>query len=210
MKTVDVTVAEATGTDIGLSTVNKAAHGFFGQSELWYEITEILGYAAIALAALFFVIALVQLIRRRSLFKVDRALIALGVLYVVMAAVYLLFELVIINYRPIIMPDSGTIEASFPSSHTMISVVIFGSGAVLVPRFIKNRVLAGCLQAVLVILIILTETGRLLSGVHWLTDIVGGLLIGGALLAAFCGVLRLIDEKQENTDTAEMKAEKDA
>ena len=155
---------------------------------LWYEITDWLGVAAVITAFGFAMAGFVQLIKRRSLLKVDRSILALGGLYIIVIGLYVLFEIAVVNYRPIIMPDSTHPEASFPSSHTMLVYVIMGSAVMLFGRYIRGKVLCRGLQILCAIIIGITVIGRLISGVHWFTDIVGGILISAALLALFSEV----------------------
>jgi undecaprenyl-diphosphatase len=152
---------------------------------LWYDITDWLGIAAI-LTALFFALAgLVQLIKRRSLLKVDREVLALGGLYIIVIGLYVLFEKVIINYRPIIMPGSTHPEASFPSSHTILVCIIMGSAAMLLGKYIRNKKLCTALRVMCLSVIAFTVIGRLIAGVHWFTDILGGILISITPLSFF-------------------------
>ena len=182
---VDVAPIGAQGTSIGLSHLNQFVFDFFGVNMLWYNITDWLGIAAVLTAFLFAIIGLVQLIKRRSLLKVDREILALGVLYLVVIGLYIIFETVIINYRPIIRPDNTRPEASFPSSHTMLVCVIMGSAAMLINRYIKNKTLCRALRAMCFVIIIVTVVGRSIAGVHWFTDIFGGVLISVTLLSLY-------------------------
>ena len=127
----------------------------------------------------------VQLLKRRSLKEVDPEILALGVFYVLVIGCYVLFELVVINYRPVLMPGAAEVEASFPSSHTMLICSVMGSTVMVLKRYIKGDALRMGLQAGCVIVAVITVAGRLLSGVHWLTDILGGVLLSCALLALF-------------------------
>ena len=156
---------------------------------LWYHITDWLGIAAILTAFVFAVTGLVQLIKRRSLLKVDREILSLGGLYIVVIGLYILFENVIINYRPIIMPDNTHPEASFPSSHTMLVCVIMGSAVMLINKYIKNKTLNKTLRAICFAIIGITIIGRLIAGVHWFTDILGGIMISVTLLSLYKEVI---------------------
>ena len=188
VRLVDAASIGPEGTRIGLSHLNQAVHGLTGVHMIWYTITDWLGILAILVAAAFGVIGLMQLIRRRSLLKVDGEILALGGLYVVVIALYLFFEKVIVNYRPIIMPGSEHPEASFPSSHTMLVCVIMGSAIQVLHRYVRGRGLRKGLRAACWAVIGITVVGRLISGVHWFTDIVGGLLISAALLQLFSAI----------------------
>jgi undecaprenyl-diphosphatase len=152
---------------------------------LWYDITDWLGIAAILTALVFTVAGLVQLIKRKSLLKVDREILALGGLYIIVIGLYVLFEKVIINYRPIIMPSSTHPEASFPSSHTMLVCIIMGSAAMLLGKYIRNKKLCTAIRVMCLAIIAFTVIGRLIAGVHWFTDILGGILISITLLSFF-------------------------
>ena len=185
VRLADVAPIGAQGTSIGLSHLNQFVFDLFGVHILWYNITDWLGVAAVLTGFVFAVTGLVQLIKRRSLLKVDCEILALGGLYIVVIGLYLFFENVIINYRPIIMPDNTSPEASFPSSHTMLVCVIMGSAAMLINRYIRNKPLNRILRAVCYVIIGVTVVGRLIAGVHWFTDILGGILISVTLLSLY-------------------------
>lgn len=188
LRFVDVRPIGPEGTSIGLSHLNQSVFDRFGINMLWYEITDWLGIAAVITAFIFAMAGFVQLIKRRSLLKVDRSILALGGLYMIVIGLYVLFEIAVVNYRPIIMPDSTHPEASFPSSHTMLVCVIMGSAMMLLGRYIREKALCRALQILCAVIIGVTVIGRLISGVHWFTDIVGGILISEALLALFSEV----------------------
>ena len=185
LRFVDVQETGAGGTSIGLSHLNGFFFELTGVNMLWYDITDWLGIAAILTAFVFAVAGLAQLIKRRSFLKVDKEIRCLGGLYLLVIGLYCLFEKVIINYRPVLMPGCLHPEASFPSSHTMIVCVIMGSAAMLLHRYIRQKALCRVLAAACCIIIAVTVVGRLIAGVHWLTDIMGGLLISAALLALY-------------------------
>ncbi len=189
VRLVDVAPIGAQGTRIGLSHLNQFIFDLFGVNMLWYHITDWLGIAAILTAFVFAVTGLVQLIKRRSLLKVDRKILSLGGLYIVVIGLYILFENVIINYRPIIMPDNTHPEASFPSSHTMLVCVIMGSAVMLINKYITNKTLNKTLRAICFAIIGITIIGRLIAGVHWFTDILGGIMISVTLLSLYKEVI---------------------
>ena len=196
VKTVDVAPVGPEGTSVGFSQLNLAVAEQFGVSMTWYKITTVLGVFALALAGFFALVGLIQLIQRKSLMKVDKELLALGGLYAATLVLYVLFEKVIINYRPIIMPDAEHPEASFPSTHTMMVIVIMGSTLTLLDKYIQNEQLRGILKIVCCVVIGLIVGGRLLSGVHWFTDILGGVLFGATLLSCYSAALKLLSKDQ--------------
>lgn len=192
VKVVDVAAVGPEGTEIGLSGLNVAIHEMFGENLGWYKLTNILGYLAILIGCCFAAVGGLQLVYRRSILKVDKEILLLGGLYVVTVLFYIFFEKVIVNYRPMLMPDGEGIEASFPSSHTMLSCVILGSGLMLLKKYTKkNKTVQLVLTVVFAVMLALIVAGRLISGVHWFTDIIGGILLSAALLNAYEGLLKL-------------------
>ena len=202
VKTFDVAAIGPEGTSIGFSHLNGAVHEFFGLSNVWYAITQATGIVAICLVLEYAILGLIQLISRKSFAKVDRYIYCLGGLFAVVFVLYALFEKVVINYRPIIEEGAEHVEASFPSSHTMLVCTVLGSVILILDKYgnigIKNqsKKTVTFLKAFLFVLILLTVIGRLVCGVHWLTDILGGVLISLALLFLFSAVLDRVDDKK--------------
>ncbi len=178
---------------IGLSALNAAVRDFIGENKLWYDITDWLGFAAIAVAFGFALLGVYEVFRRKSLKKVDIDLILLGVFYAAVIGVYVFFEIFVVNYRPILIENE--LEAAFPSSHTMLVVCIMGSAIV---QFV-NRLPKGMVRILAVIgcalVLAVTVVGRMLSGVHWLTDILGGVLISSALITTYIAGCQTIKNK---------------
>ena len=186
---VDVQFIGPQGSAVGFATVNGEVFQLLGVHFLWYHITDWLGVVAIAIAFGFAVAGLYQWVKRKSLRKVDRHILVLGGFYLLVIACYLFFEKVVINCRPILM--YGSLEASYPSSHTMIVVSIMATAAmafrVLCPQKREWRLAVDIFAAVV---IAVTVIGRLIAGVHWLTDIVGGLLLSAALVVSYWAACR--------------------
>ena len=188
LRVVDVAPIGPNNTCVGLSHLNQFVFNAFGVNMIWYTITDWLGIVAILTAFLFSVAGLIQLLKRKSILKVDREILALGGLYLIVIGLYVLFENAVVNYRPLIMPDSSQPEASFPSSHTMLVCVIMGSAVMLTGRYIKNKPLCVLLKVFCALTIGITIIGRLISGVHWFTDILGGVMISAALLSLYSAI----------------------
>ena len=195
LRCVDVEPVGAAGTSVGLSHMNRFVFELTGVNMVWYNITDWLGLAAIFAAFLFAATGLVQVIKRRSILKVDKEILALGGLYILVIGIYVLFENVIVNYRPIIMPGCSNPEASFPSSHTMLVCVIMGSTIIIIGKYIKKKSLCTVIRGMCAAVIAVTVVGRLISGVHWFTDILGGLLISTFLLALYSALITWEEEK---------------
>ena len=202
VKTVDVQsiwpVNPETGikSEVGFATVNNSFKDLVGESDTWYKITKYSGYVALLLAAGYGVYGFLQLLKNKSIFKVDKRILALGAFYVVVIAIYVLFEIFIVNYRPV-LEESGELEASFPSSHTVLAICVCGSSMMVSKYFVKNKKVKFVMDAFAGILLVVTLGGRLISGVHWLSDIIGGIIISACLLTAFSAVINTIDYKEK-------------
>jgi len=185
--TVDVQPVGVEGTDLGFASLNTGFFSRFGENETFYKISKYAGFICFGTAAGFGIFFLTQLIRRKSLRKVDINLTVLMMLYLATAIIYLLFEKMAINYRPVLR-DKG-LESSYPSTHAMIAWVIMVSAADQWNIYIKNeKLLIAAVAGSFFILLLVTVT-RVLSGVHWITDIIGGVLFGDMLIAWYRAVL---------------------
>ena len=154
-----------------------------------YKLTEYLGYFSILVLCVFALLGFVQLIRRRSLKKVDRQILAMGGLFVLTLILYVFFNKVVVNCRPMILPGESGPEPSFPSSHTMLVIVILGSVCMVLGKYVRTPWLCALLRVLCVALILAMVFGRLLCGCHWFTDILGGVLLSCAMLALFAAVI---------------------
>ena len=139
IQTVDVQPVGQNGTNIGFTGVNQWFHKLTGVHMTLYTVTDWLGLVPIAVCVGFGVLGLVQLIGRKSLFKVDSDILLLGVYYILVIAGYLIFEMIPINYRPILI--EGRMEASYPSSTTLLVVSVMPTLALQVYRRVKNNAL---------------------------------------------------------------------
>ncbi|MBP5155933.1 MAG: phosphatase PAP2 family protein, partial [Clostridia bacterium] len=183
------------GTVVGFSGINGDFRDSNGYNEMLYRITKITGILAIAVAGGFAVLGAWQLFTRKSVKKVDPEIILLGGFYVIVILLYLLFNVAVINYRPMIEPGETAPEASYPSSHSVLAVCVFVTAGIVLLRYIKNRTAAYAACAALNVLAIFTVIGRALSGVHWLTDIIGGLILSAALVALYYAALKYVRAK---------------
>lgn len=192
---VDVRAIGPEQSTVGLATLNQFVFEHLGVHLWWDGLTDGCSLVAILVACSFALLGLLQLLQRKSLRKVDPNVLLLCGLYVALVAVYLLFECVVINCRPILM--DGQLEASYPSSHTMMVLCILASAMIAARSLLATRkALRVALNAFAVLVMAVTVAGRLVSGVHWLTDIVGGLLISAALVALYGAAVQTIAEKQ--------------
>ena len=171
------------GSVVGFAALNRQFHDLTGVNMALYTITDWLGLVPVGICFGFALLGLVQWIRRKQLRKVDRSLLVLGCFDLVVLAAYLLFEQFVVNYRPVLM--DGFLEASYPSSTTMLVLCVMPTAMLQLCVRIKK---AGLRRAVLTLMVVFTVfmvVGRLLSGVHWLTDIVGGVLLSAGLVMLY-------------------------
>ena len=179
----DVQPAGQNGTCVGLAAFNVWFHGLTGVHMVLYAITDWLGLVPAAVCLGFGVMGATQLVRRRSLSAVDPDLLLLGVYYVLIAATYLVFEAFPINYRPI--PIDGVMEASYPSSTTLLVLGVMPTLAYQIARRSKSIQAKVAVVAFVAAFSALMVAGRLVSGVHWATDIVGSILLAAGLFAMY-------------------------
>ena len=168
---------------VGLAVLNQYFHNCIGVNMVLYVITDWLGLVPLAVVLGFAVAGLVQWIKRKHLFKVDRDILALGVFYVVVFACYMLFEELRINYRPILI--AGILEASYPSSTTMLTLCVMPVTALQVQKRVTSRGVRIILIAMIVLFSLFMLFGRVISGVHWITDIIGGCLLSAGLVLLY-------------------------
>lgn len=189
--TVDLQSIGPLGSTVGLATLNRWFHRLTGVHMFLYTLTDWLSIIPLGAMVGFALLGLVQWIRRRSLKKVDRSLFVLGGFYLAVMAVYGFFEYVVVNYRPVLI--EGVLEASYPSSTTMLVMCVMPTAVMQLNERIKNKLLRKCLSVALTFFMVFMVMARLISGVHWLSDIIGGGLIGAALVMTYCGVVCRIE-----------------
>ena len=190
----DVQPVGVNGTKVGLATVNQWFHQLTGVHMWIYNATDWLGLVPILVCACFGVLGLVQLIRRKSLLKVDADILLLGVYYIAVILGYLLFEMVKINYRPILI--DGAMEGSYPSSTTLLVLSVMPTLIFQLNRRVSNDALRRTGVAVTAVFTAFMVIGRLVAGVHWLTDIVGGVLLSVGLYLLYRSAVGMMDEKK--------------
>ena len=181
--TVDVKPVGVNETDIGFATLNMWFHSLTGVNMTLYNITDWLGLIAIFACIFLGILGFVQFIKRKSLFKVDADIIILGVYYVTVILCYLVFEMIPINYRPVLI--NGFAEASYPSSTTLLVLSVMPTLVFQIKHRMKNIKLQRIVTVITLFFCIFMVVGRLISGVHWLTDIMGSVLLSAGLFYAY-------------------------
>ena len=187
---IDVRAIGPRESSVGFATLNGYVHNLTGVNMSLYVVTDWLGLVPIGVAFGFAVLGLVQWIKRKSLLKVDQSILTLGGFYIVVMAVYILFEIVVINYRPTLI--NGYLEASYPSSTTMLVMCVMPTAMMQLRTRIKNDLFRRCVMLVIAVFIAFMVIGRLVSGVHWITDIIGGALLSTAIVLMYYSIGNIV------------------
>ena len=180
---IDVQPIGPQGSTVGFATLNVFVHNLTGVHMTLYSITDWLGLVPVVFGFGFAMLGLVQWVKRKSILKVDHSILILGGFYIVTLAVYLFFESYVINYRPVLI--EGYLEASYPSSTTLLVLCVMPIAMMQLRDRIKQPMLRKCVSIVITAFIAFMVIGRLVSGVHWLTDIVGGILLSTGLVMIY-------------------------
>lgn len=183
IQTVDVRPVGVNSTDIGFAYLNTWFHSFTGVDFMLYNITDWLGLIPLAVCMIFGILGFIQLIKRKSLFKVDADISILGVYYVIVILCYLVFEMIPINYRPVLI--NGLMEASYPSSTTLLVLSVMPTLIFQLKHKMKNIKLQRIVTVITLLFCVFMVVGRLISGVHWLSDIIGSVLLSAGVFYAY-------------------------
>ena len=194
---VDVQAVGQNGTKIGFADFNVWFHQLTGVHMTLYTITDWLGLVPIFICLCFGVLGLVQLIKRRSLLRVDPDILLLGIYYVLVIACYLIFEMIPVNYRPVLI--EGRLEASYPSSTTLLVLSVMPTLWFQANRRVSNAMIRKAVAVFVVTFSVFMVIGRLVSGVHWATDIIGSVLLSAGLYMLYRSAV-LYSDKAKRAD----------
>ena len=189
---VDVQAVGQNGTKIGFADFNVWFHQLTGVHMTLYTITDWLGLVPIFICLCFGVLGLVQLIKRRSLLRVDPDILLLGIYYVLVIACYLIFEMIPVNYRPVLI--EGRLEASYPSSTTLLVLSVMPTLWFQANRRVTNAMIRKAVAVFVVTFSVFMVIGRLVSGVHWATDIIGSILLSAGLYMLYRSAVLYTDK----------------
>ena len=162
-------------------------HDLTGVHMTLYTITDWLGLIPLIFVMGFGILGLVQWIKRKHLLKVDYTILVLGGFYILVMAAFLFFEIFVVNYRPVLI--DGILEASYPSSTTMLVMCVMPTAIMQFQTRIKNDILKRCIVSAMTAFIVFMVIGRLVSGVHWFTDIIGGALLSAGLVMLYRAIV---------------------
>ena len=180
---VDVKVIGPNNSSVGFATVNLLFHKLTGVNFTLYTITDWLGLVPVFVCFGFGLLGLIQLMKRKHLLKVDYSILVLGGFYIAVIIAYLFFEECVINYRPVLF--DGYLEASYPSSTTLLVLCVMPTAIMQFNTRIKNAIIRWCVVILITVFVAFVVIGRLVSGVHWLTDIIGGALLSSGLVMMY-------------------------
>ena len=180
---IDVRTIGPNGSSVGFATINGFVHKLTGVHMSLYNVTDWLGLVPVFVAMGFALFGFAQWIKRKHLSKVDYSIFVLGGFYIAVMAVYVLFEMITVNYRPVLI--NGILEKSYPSSTTLIVMCVMPTAIMQFNSRIKNTALKKSVSFLIIAFIVFMVIGRLVSGVHWFTDIIGGALLSAGLVTMY-------------------------
>lgn len=193
VQVVDVQNAGVNGSEIGFAKLNCFVHSAIGTNMTLYTITDWLGLVPVLCCLVLGGVGLWQMIKRRSILKVDIDIILLGVYYIIVIGAYLAFEMIPINYRPVLI--EGRMEASYPSSTTLLVLCVMPTVSLQCHRRLRNITLKRISVILITLFSIFMVCGRLMSGVHWVTDIIGSILFSGGLYFLYRGAVCMMEQR---------------
>lgn len=180
---VDVQGIGPNGSEVGFAAFNGFIHNLTGVNMWLYDLTDLLSIIPFVVIFSFALLGLVQWITRKRLLSVDQNIFVLGGFYVVVMAIYLLFEVVTLNYRPVLI--EGVLEGSYPSSTTMLVMCVMPTAIMQLNHRISHKAIRYCVFAFLSLFTAFMVIGRLISGVHWVSDIIGGAFLSTGLVLLY-------------------------
>ena len=193
IQTADVRAIGVNGTNVGLAAINSWFHSVTGVNMTIYTVTDWLGLVPIFCCMVFCAVGFVQLVKRKNLFKVDSDILISGIYYVIVILCYLIFEMIPVNYRPILI--DGFMEASYPSSTTLLVLSVMPTVAFLSDRYLKSNTAKRVIGILTALFSCFMVIGRLVSGVHWLTDIIGSVFLSVGLFYIYKAVILLMSKE---------------
>ena len=187
VRLVDVQQIGPQKSNVGFATINNLVHTLTGTNMCLYTLTDWLGLVPIVFAINFGMLGLIQWIKRKHILKVDFNILVLGGFYIVVMAIYAVFEIFVVNYRPVLI--NGCLEASYPSSTTTLVICVMSTALIQFNLRLKNNFLKKSVVFIIIAFVVFMVLGRLISGVHWVTDIIGGALLSTSLVQMYKGII---------------------
>ena len=198
IRCVDVQAVGPTGTKVGFAAFNLWFHHLTGVHMTMYTITDWLGLVPIVICLCFGAVGLIQMVRRRSLLRVDPDILLLGLYYILVILAYLVFEMVPINYGPILI--NGALEASYPSSTTLLVLSVMPTLKLQIDRRTDKSLVRNVTGLFVLAFSTFMVIGRLIAGVHWATDIIGAVFLSAGLFLLYRYAVDAADRRREAAD----------
>ena len=193
IQTVDIQPVGVNGTAIGFASFNIWFHRLTGTNMTLYTSTDWLGLIPVFVCMIFGILGLMQLIKRKNLLLVDADILLLGIYYAIVISAYLIFEIHPINYRPILI--EGRMEASYPSSTTLLVLSVMPTLTFQADRRLKTCTVRNIIRTLTILFSAFMVFGRLISGVHWFTDIIGSVMLSAGLFYIYKAFVLSYDRK---------------
>ena len=198
IRCVDVQAVGPNGTKVGFAAFNLWFYHLTGVHMTIYTITDWLGLVPIVICLCFGALGFIQMVRRRSLFRVDPDIVLLGFYYILVILAYLVFEMIPINYRPILI--NGALEASYPSSTTLLVLSVMPTLKLQIDRRTDKSLVRNVTGLFVLAFSTFMVLGRLIAGVHWATDILGAVFLSAGLFLLYRYAADVADRRREATD----------
>ncbi|MBR0431578.1 phosphatase PAP2 family protein [Candidatus Saccharibacteria bacterium] len=190
---IDVKLVGAGHTAVGFSAINDVIFRWLGTSTFWDKFSDYCLLFSIFIMLCFAAFGLFQWIKRKNLKKVDIDIFLLGGTYMLLFALYFIFDHIVINYRPVL--EEGQLINSFPSSHIMCIIGVIATTIFELPRYIKSKTARVILTILLIIFMGVSAFARVASGMHWFTDVLAAIFFGLTIAFAFMGAQKYLTAK---------------
>ena len=194
VKVIDKGSIGPDNTIVGFQAINDYIKNMFPFNETLYKITKYAGFIPLAFALYYAYIGFMQLLKKKSLKKVVSKIYLIAGFYVVVLVLYVLFDKIAINYRPVIIDKE--LEPSYPSTHVLLAMCFCLSSVIMSKYYMKKDSIRKVVNIGTWLLMLFIVIGRMICGCHWFTDIIGGILISLALLNIFNTILLMLEEKK--------------
>lgn len=188
---IDVQPIGPNGSTVGFAGLNGWVHDLTGVHMGLYVLTDWLGLVPMGFVLGFAVLGMVQWMRRRKLFRVDHDILLLGGFYLLVLILYLVFETVAVNARPVLI--DGRLEASYPSSTTLLVLCVIPTAMMQLRARMQNARMRTIVLGILAVFTACMVVGRLIAGVHWFTDIIGGVLLSAGLVVLYGATEKMME-----------------
>lgn len=164
---------------IGWATINLWWRDIIGVRNFWQIASHIFAAITLIILVMFLVWQAIALLRRKSFRTMPRHWWFFDLTLIALALCYIVFQIMVINFRPLLI--DGVAELSYPSSHVLLLATLWPVFILTLSREVKSRPWLRVASVIGIIVMTVGIIARLLSGYHWFTDIIGGIMLGAVL-----------------------------